>query len=86
MTRPERVCMYCKQPNGGGPRELRPYGPGGADVCFECALASPEKRRETEREFAAKLNAAEVASGEGIALLPGDGPPLPYPIKKRGRS
>ena len=32
---------YCGQPDGKGPRELRPYGPDGADVCFECAMGDP---------------------------------------------
>ncbi len=28
--------------------ELRPYGPGGSVVCFECAMKTPE---EAERQF-----------------------------------
>jgi hypothetical protein len=34
--------------------ELRPYGPGGALVCFECAM-KPEHRQETDRQFAERL-------------------------------
>lgn len=39
--------------------ELRPYGPNGADVCFECAM-KPACKQQTERNFAARLNACEV--------------------------
>lgn len=33
-----RVCYRCEQPDGVGLRELRPYGPGGRDVCAECVF------------------------------------------------
>lgn len=65
-----RSCYHCKQSNGPGPRELRPYGPGGADVCAECVFnGPPERRREAERQFTNKLGAA----GD-FALLTEDGP------------
>jgi len=34
----ERTCYKCHQPGGKGPRELRPYGPKGSDVCAECVF------------------------------------------------
>lgn len=43
----ERRCIYCKQLGGKGPRELRPYGPNGADVCAECTFNGPPERLRT---------------------------------------
>jgi hypothetical protein len=40
----KRKCIHCGQPGGVGPRELRPYGPGGADVCAECVFNGPPER------------------------------------------
>ena len=39
----ERRCMHC----GAGARELRPYGPGGRDVCAECTFNGPPERLAT---------------------------------------
>jgi hypothetical protein len=72
----ERACIYCKRPEdlvgrnakGMFAVELRPYGPGGALVCFECAM-HPEHREETERAFKARLDAA----GD-VAILTDEGP------------
>ena len=51
--------MYCGRPDGRGPRELRPYGPGGKDVCAECAFdGPPERLEEARRQFVAKLDGA----------------------------
>ncbi len=41
--------------------ELRPYGPGGALICFPCAM-KPEHLAQTERQFDRALDAAEEAS------------------------
>lgn len=51
MTTVERKCSICGQPSGPGPRELRPYGKGGADVCYECVFGSPEREAEAERQI-----------------------------------
>lgn len=45
-------CCYCDETN-----DLRPYGPKGAMVCFPCAMATPERTAETERNFALQLDA-----------------------------
>lgn len=51
-----RTCMHCKRPGGTGPRELRPYGPGGRDVCAECTFnGPPERLEEAARAFGARL-------------------------------
>ena len=30
-------------------KELRPYGPNGETICYECAASTPEMRASTER-------------------------------------
>lgn len=46
-----RSCCYC----GSEDEELRPYGPGGKDVCFDCAMGTDERKRQTESSFARQL-------------------------------
>ena len=48
------TCYYCKQSE----EEMRPYGPNGAKVCFECAMKTPEREAETKANFGAQLDAA----------------------------
>jgi len=47
-----------------GRSELRPYGKGGAPICFDCAF-KPENKEETDRQLDAALDAAEEASPVG---------------------
>lgn len=64
------TCTYC-----GTTHDLRPYGPRGTMVCFDCAMATPERATETSRNFCAQLDAC----GD-VALL--DGSHVgPYPAK-----
>ena len=64
-------CYYC----GDESRDLRPYGPRGAMVCFGCAMATPERKAETERNFGSQLDAC----GD-VAVI--DGSPVgPYPAE-----
>jgi hypothetical protein len=53
----KRTCIYCHKPGGKGPRELRPYGPNGADVCAECVLGSshPEREEQAKQAFAKQI-------------------------------
>lgn len=62
------ICHYCKADD----KEMRPFGPGGAQVCFDCAFATPERQAETERQFDARLNSACEVSD--IIELTEDGP------------
>lgn len=61
------TCCTCSRPelpDRADPHdhtELRPYGPNGALICFDCAM-KPENREEVERRFETALNAAETAS------------------------
>lgn len=75
-----RRCMHCKKPGGKGPRELRPYGPGGQDVCAECVLnGPPEREREARRQLARKV------ARPGVLLLDHREQRGPRPLR-RGRT
>lgn len=56
-------CHYCGRPE----EDMRPYGPGGAWTCYECAR-KPENLPETQRQFAAQFDAAAEA-GRGVIVL-----------------
>jgi len=45
-----RRCTEC-----GRAKELRPYGKNGAQVCFKCAMATPESKAEAERQMSMRL-------------------------------
>lgn len=45
-------CHYC----GTTEKELRPYGPGGSNVCFPCATATPEREASAKSAFGALLD------------------------------
>jgi len=53
-------CVYCGADEQT--RDLRPYGPGGAWVCFPCAMATPEREQEAHNAFDALFTAACEAS------------------------
>ena len=52
------TCHYC----GPTDRELRPYGPGGSDVCHPCATATPEREAAAQAAFGALLDATGAVS------------------------
>lgn len=60
-----RACHVCGRAGGFGKRELRPYGPGGADVCAGCVFGEnggrPAAARvaEAERQLGARLLTSE---------------------------
>ena len=47
----ERKCSVC-----GSNEECRPYGKGGADICFDCAMKDEET---TKQMFQKRLDEAE---------------------------
>jgi hypothetical protein len=63
-------CHYCQQPFSD-PDDLRPYGPDGALVCFDCAMATPERKAEADRRMHGLLDAA-IRTG---TIRIGGGPP-----------
>ena len=81
----DRKCFYCGKPGGKGPRELRPYGPDGADVCAECVVhgKDPKRTKIAEEQFLKKFN--DSSSKTGVALLTPDGL-IPFIAgKKKGK-
>ena len=64
------VCSECKRPNGKRGQECRPYGKGGAWICYDCAM-KPTNRPETDRQFSRQLDAA---TSEEPAVLTPHGP------------
>ncbi len=58
-------CCYCKTEN-----DLRPYGPKGSMVCFKCAMATPEREKETGRNFGAQQEAAGPIAVIGTEVGP----------------
>lgn len=44
-------CMYCPKDN-----DLRPYGPGGGLICFQCMKSSPWLEKTAQRAFSKQLN------------------------------
>ena len=58
------TCYYCETT-----KDLRPYGPKGALVCFKCAMATPERAKTAEDTYYGILD-----SIEGPAILTDIGP------------
>lgn len=58
--------------------ELRPYGDGGAFICYRCAFATPENEARTEANFHAIAEASIAATGvHVIAARPNSDSPAP---------
>lgn len=53
-------------------KETRPYGKGGTDICFNCAV-SPENKERTTETFRIQLEVAAIA-GNGVVYLTDEGP------------
>jgi hypothetical protein len=47
---PPRECSEC-----GIERECRPYGKDGAQMCFDCAMATPESKRVADEAIARRI-------------------------------
>lgn len=58
-------CHYC----GKGPEkdEMRPYGPNGAWIHFDCMMADPKRTESAKQEFGKQLDAAGP-----VAVIDGD--------------
>lgn len=66
------ACFYC-----GTEESTRPYGPGGADICFPCMKADPEREAEALRNLGVQLEAAAAMSPIGVAIIGPDSGPDP---------
>ncbi len=60
-------CYICKQSEADSPEvELRPYGPKGTWLCYDCMVASPEREVEAKKQFGAQLDACgDIAVVDG---------------------
>lgn len=66
------TCHYCHEAfNEAG--DLRPYGPGGALVCYDCAHATPERTATAKRAMQVSMAAAEAMSPDGAIVLNDEG-------------
>lgn len=74
----DQICCYCKESFQRS--ALRPYGPGGARICFECGT-SPEHLEMTKAAFAVNLEAAKAISPLGSVVIGGDSGPEPLLIE-----
>ena len=70
----ESVCFY----GCGATKDLRPYGPGGALVCFPCATATPERNEAAQRAYGALLDANAAISPTGVVAIGGEEGPRPF--------
>lgn len=76
-------CHYCQKTT-----DLKPYGPRGSMVCFSCAMSTPERKAETERNFGAQLDACgpdAVIDGTGVGPYPAKHKPGALDLLKRLR-
>lgn len=67
-------CCVCGSSNGSpkSGRDLRPYGPDGAPICWGCA-SKPEHEPGAREQYRKALAAAEAADPNGMAALTADG-------------
>ena len=59
------VLLICEEPDGtcefcGATDELRPYGPNGENVCFDCAM---KDEAAAARQFRRRTTAARATTG-----------------------
>jgi hypothetical protein len=75
VTENKRYCGQCLRlelfpaPTKDQQVELRPYGPGGTLICFQCATASPDAEERTAANFKTVLDGAEAISPHGVAMI-----------------
>ncbi len=75
-----RKCYYC----GPTKEELRPYGPNGANICFPCMKATPEREEEAKNRFNQALGRASKLAP--MVLIGTEVGPVPFNPAKGGES
>lgn len=68
-----KACSGC----GSTTEELRPYGPGGALVCFPCGTGTLDAAVLAAAAFIDQLHAAAAADPDGVAVFGGEDGPMP---------
>lgn len=83
MVTIKRACMHCGTDgqNGDSQSELRPYGPGGRDVCYRCAIG---ERATTERREQARASIRSALLARGPLILDPDEQVGPRPLLPKG--
>lgn len=71
------TCYYC----GPTDRELRPYGPGAATVCFACATATPEREQAAHAAFDAQL---DMTASVGLSAIGTESGPINVDVEDLG--
>lgn len=59
-------CTYC----GTKEEEMRPYGPDGAWLCFDCLMRDPEIEAAATKQFFAQLDACGSVALIGTEVGP----------------
>ena len=69
------ICTSCSKD-----KDTRPYGRGGAAICFSCAMSSDEGRKTAERQFANQLEGCGPVAviGESVGPYPMPGTSLEH--------
>ena len=83
----ERICEQCKKPedfpaNPGS--ELRPYGPGGTNICYDCAFneGNRELQTQVENNFYGLLEANAEIAPQGIVAIGEPTGPRPFDLNE----
>jgi hypothetical protein len=58
-------CQFCKQE-----KELRPYGPKGECICFECMTSTPEMEAAAKIQFSCQLESSGCVAVIGTEAGP----------------
>lgn len=68
----QKKCCYCGVGYNKKKSNLRPYGPGGKYLCFNCLKSDSKIENEAEKQFVKMLESA--AKESNIVILVNDGP------------
>ena len=67
------ACYLCgATQNSNGYDNLRPYGPGGSIVCFDCIIGDPKRERAAKKQFAKHIEENSASVEETLKGLFGD--------------
>jgi hypothetical protein len=62
-----KKCFYCEQDK----EDIRPYGPGGSYICFDCTISTPEREALAHAQFDLQMEAA--AQHSSVVVVGEDG-------------
>jgi hypothetical protein len=90
----EKTCSVCGRPEdlsvdpatSAFRCELRPYGVGGADICYQCAHSSPDREAEATKQMDQHLRGTLKTladAGGGAAVFGAGHAPIAVPFPGR---